>query len=233
MASTDHRPWELPAGRWQYYQEWNDALFLHWEVPGELLRKWVPDRLHIDSLDGKFYISVVAFTMQKIRPRNLPPMQFISDFHEINVRTYIDNGDRKGVYFINIEAHKALSVFVSRKLSGLPYGKSSMQRTPTNYVSRNTEKDFFLDVNFEIGEVIAEKTALDSWLTERYCLYLDKGSKLYRYDIHHEEWVLRQARLRSLEVQYRFGEIDLSARPPDLVQYSEGVKVVAWTRKAV
>lgn len=121
IADTHHRPRKLPMGKWQYYQEWNDALFLHFEVDFNILRKLVPKNLNIDSSEGKYYVSVVAFKMEKIRPRNLPSVRFISDFYEINVRTYINNNDKQGVYFLNIEAEKQISAFVARTLSGLPY----------------------------------------------------------------------------------------------------------------
>ena len=99
LSDTYHRPFELPIGQWKYYQEWNKALFLHWTIPFNILRKYVPERLHIDSFKGNYYISLVAFTMQKIRPKHLPAIKFISDFHEINLRTYIDEGNKKGVFF--------------------------------------------------------------------------------------------------------------------------------------
>src|SRR3978361_939257 len=114
LSTTSHRPFELPIGKWKYYQEWNNTLFLHWAIPFDILRKHVPEGLNIDSYNGKYYISLVAFTMQKIRPKYLPSVSFISDFHEINLRTYVDSGSKKGVYFLNIEAEKYLSVFVAK-----------------------------------------------------------------------------------------------------------------------
>ena len=29
---TNHRPWKIPRGSWKFYQEWNNAVFLHWQV---------------------------------------------------------------------------------------------------------------------------------------------------------------------------------------------------------
>lgn len=29
LEQSTHRPWEIPKNRWKYYQEWNDAIFLH------------------------------------------------------------------------------------------------------------------------------------------------------------------------------------------------------------
>src|SRR5688572_28814254 len=103
LHNTIHRPFELPIGEWKYYQEWKDAIFLHWKIPFETLRPHVPQDLHLDNYAGSYYISLVAFTMKKVRPRRLPALRIISAFHEINLRTYVSNNNRKGVYFINIE----------------------------------------------------------------------------------------------------------------------------------
>lgn len=228
ISDIHHRPWELPKGKWQYYQEWNDALFLHFEVDFSLLRQHVPQNLNIDSFEGKYYVSVVAFKMEKIRPRNLPSVGFISDFYEINVRTYINNDDKQGVYFLNIEAEKQLSAFVARTLSGLPYEKSKIKRSTKSYSNRNAEKKFSLVANFEPHEKIQNKTALDLWLTERYCLYLVKDQNTLRYEIHHAEWPLHSVSHSDLSLNYNFEGINLNAENITACHYSPGVKVLSW-----
>jgi uncharacterized protein len=232
LSDTKHRPFEYPTGNWTYYQEWNNALFLHWKVPFHSLRKLVPQQLNLDTFDGVVYVSLVAFTMQKVRPRNLPPIKFISDFDEINVRTYIDNDNKKGVYFLSIEAGNQLSAVLAKTLSGLPYKKSNIQRTDRNYKSNNIRKDFYLDTEFEVKEHRTEKTTLDKWLTERYCLYLDNDEIVYRYDIHHKEWEIKNIDIKKLNLNYRIDDINLTSKP-DLTHYSDGVKVVAWPRTKI
>lgn len=32
LNTTEHRPWKIPIGSWKFYQEWNNAIFLHWQV---------------------------------------------------------------------------------------------------------------------------------------------------------------------------------------------------------
>lgn len=231
LLDIDHRPFELPIGSWQYYQEWNNALFFHWTIPYEILRKSVPENFKIDSFNGNCYVSLVAFTMEKIRPKFLPSISLISDFHEINLRTYIDNNNKKGVYFLNIEAEKSLSVFIAKSLSGLPYEKSNIKRTSETYKSINVDKGFDLDVEFQIKQDIDQKTELDKWLTERYCLYLDKDKRFYRYDIHHKEWRIKNVGISRLKLNYKISHLNLADRQPDLIHYSEGVKVVAWKRQ--
>jgi uncharacterized protein YqjF (DUF2071 family) len=232
LGDTKHRPFDYPTNRWKYYQEWNKALFLHWKVPFDTLRKLVPQKLNVDTYDGVGYVSLVAFTMQKIRPRNLPAVKLISDFDEINIRTYIDNDNRKGVYFLNIEAGKYLSAVISKMLSGLPYEKAIIHRTNENYTSTNIRKNFNLDTEFEVKKPLTEKSSLDNWLTERYCLYVDKAETIYRYDIHHKEWEIKNVDIKRVNVNYKIGDINLTSKP-DLIHYSDGVKVLAWERTRV
>lgn len=231
LASISHRPFELPSAEWKYYQEWNNVLFLHWKVPFEYLRKSVPQKLNIDIFNGSCYVSLLAFTMQKIRPRYLPSISFISDFEEINLRTYVNNGNKPGVYFLNIEGGKSLSVFVAKLLSGLPYEKADIKRSGKICSSKNHQKKFFFDTEFSINEKLQNKSRLDEWLTERYCLYLDYKNDLYRYDIHHKEWEIKDVSIEGLNLNCRIGDIDFSVNKPDIAHYSDGVKVIAWEKQ--
>ncbi len=230
LSQTAHRPFALPAGRWCYYQEWNRALFLHWRVPSEVLRPLVPPGLHIDTIEGHAYVSLVAFTMEGIRPRGLPGAGFVSDFDEINVRTYVAHGGRHGVYFLSIEAGKLLSTWLARVLSGLPYQKADICRTDNSYRSVQYGKGFHFNVTFETGKPIRFKTGLDLWLTERYCLYLDRRKNLFRYDIHHQEWPIQSVDLSMLAIDYRISGVQLYGAP-DALHYAEGVQVLAWPRQ--
>lgn len=232
LQHTQHRPFPLPKGEWMYYQEWNDALFLHWEVPYSALRKLVPAEFTIDTFKGKAYISLVAFTMQKIRLRYLPAVKAISDFDEINIRTYVTHQNKPGVYFLNIEAGKLLSAKVAKVISGLPYEKSTMFRKPGTYLSTHPAKNFIFESTYKIGNIKSPKTTLDHWLTERYCLYLQQKNQAYRYDIHHLEWEIKTIHFDYLKVNYQIEEIQLTAKP-DCCHYSKGVQVLAWPREKI
>lgn len=233
LYNKTHRPFEMPEGNWIFYQEWNRALFLHWVVPFELLRNCVPPKLNIDTFEGNCYISLVAFTMEKIRPKFLPSIEYLSEFDEVNVRTYIDNDNKKGVYFLNIEAGKTISVIIAKAISGLPYEKAKIHRTDKFYSSKNLKKGFRLNAEFEVKEKVSDKTELDKWLTERYCLYFDQDRELYRYDIHHKEWEIKNINIKSLNVNYKISEIDLNERQPNLTHYSDGIRVIAWKRQKI
>jgi uncharacterized protein len=236
ITHTSHRTWALPTGRWAYYQEWNRVLFLHWKVPADALQTMLPTHLTLDLHEGNAWISLVPFTMEKIRPNGIPAFSPISNFHEINIRTYVTAEGKSGVYFLNIEAQKYLSAYIARKASGLPYEKAEITRESNTikhaYTSINQKKAFQLKAVFETGNPITHKIPLDIFLTERYCLYLDDNGQLYRYQIHHHPWDLQEVQIKNLTTAYTIGNISLHT-PPDLAHYSEGVQVIAWKREKV
>ncbi|WP_083634256.1 YqjF family protein [Saccharicrinis aurantiacus] len=114
LNTTERRPWKMPTEKWKFYQEWNNVIFLHWQVELSELKKFVPKELEIDLYGGKPWVSVVAFTMEKIRPKNLPSFALISDFDEVNIRTYVKANNKTGVYFLSIEGGKKLSCKVAK-----------------------------------------------------------------------------------------------------------------------
>ncbi|MCB0739382.1 MAG: DUF2071 domain-containing protein, partial [Bacteroidetes bacterium] len=48
LKQINHRPWSLPKHKWNYYQEWNEVVFLHYAVNPSLLKEFVPKSLTID-----------------------------------------------------------------------------------------------------------------------------------------------------------------------------------------
>lgn len=233
LHEVSHRPWEISQKKWQYYQEWNDVLFLHFEVEFNDLKPLIPDNLPLDNYNGKHYVSVVAFKMEHIRPTGLPAINFISNFYEINVRTYVKKNNKEGVYFLSLEVDNKLSAFIARKLSGLPYEKAEIICEKNAYINLNTKSDCFLDVTFEIADKIQAKTRLEKWLTERYSLYLQKNKHLYIYEIHHKEWDLFQVNITKLDIHYNFKSLQIDTYKLISTQYSKGVQVVSWNSKKI
>ena len=229
LNTISHRPWNLPALSWSYYQEWNDVVFMHWPVDLEELKKFVPNELEIDTFDGTSWVSVVAFDMENVRLRYLPAFAPVSNFHELNVRTYIRHKGKTGVYFLSIEGSKWLSCFIAKGLSEIPYRCSEMTRNEMMFSSLNTKLGNQLNLEYEIGASIQTKTNLDKWLTERYALAQDVENEMLGFDIHHAEWPLRHVNIQMLEIQYPcFGTL-ISGMPP-LAHYSKGVQVLAWEK---
>ncbi len=224
---TNHREWPLPQAPWKFYQEWNRAIFLHWRVSVEALSKHVPAALEIDLYDNSAWVSLVAFTMEKSRLRNLIAFKPVSDFHEINIRTYVKLNGKPGVYFLSIEGGKRTSCKVARQVSKLPYRYSAIKRQEGKYQSRNIDFADQLTLQFTPGNNIRKKDALTKWLTERYALFQDAGHYINAFDIHHAEWPLQDIDFDKLVVNYpRYA--DMINNSPHSAHYSPGVQVIAW-----
>ena len=230
LNTTKHRPWEIPKTGWKFYQEWNNALFLHYKVEKEALKKFLPTALDIDLFEGQAWISVVAFTMEKIRPRYFPTFPPISNFNEINIRTYVRSKHTAGVYFLSIEGGRYWSCKLAKAIAELPYRYSKMKRTAHCYQAKNATYQDQLKITYKVEGKKLEKSALDLWLTERYALFQDVGTAINRFDIHHLEWPLQKLVLQESEIHYsRFNPLQLNT--PNKAHYSKGVKVLAWGKQ--
>jgi uncharacterized protein len=93
---SSHRPWPLPDESWILYQEWKQLLFAHWPVPTEALRPHVPAIFPLDTFHEQAWLSITPFEVENTRARFLPPVPGISNFPELNVRTYVTLEDKPG-----------------------------------------------------------------------------------------------------------------------------------------
>lgn len=225
-------------------QVWRELLFAHWRVDPAQIQAILPEGLEVDTHQGDAWVAVVPFRMTGVRPRFVPAVPGISDFAELNVRTYVvpRHGDRgkPGVYFWSLEASNPLAVWAARRFFHLPYMNATMR------CERKGEWIEYESVRTHAGEPKAEfrgryrklgKTQKDErvkWLTERYCLYTTgPGGELYRGEIHHEPWPLYDAQAE-VEANTMAGAAGLQL--PDekpLLHYSEAIEVVVWPLELV
>src|SRR5262245_53933351 len=96
LAQTDHRPLPPPKRPWVVAMRWHDLLFAHWPVRAEQLRPLVPYELEIDTYDGWAWLGVIPFQLSGVRLRGTPNMCSLA-FPELNVRTYVRCGPRRGI----------------------------------------------------------------------------------------------------------------------------------------
>lgn len=227
LKNTEHRPWAIPKESWAYYQEWNRSIFLHWPVDYHALRKQVPEELDIDTYNGQAWISLVAFTMEKTRPKSLPALSIVSDFDEINIRTYVRFKNKPGVYFLSMEGGKKLSCKVARLMSKLPYRYSKTSRSTNTYSAHNSTYNDRFSLAYKVKKEVVQKTALDKWLTERYALFQEHLETIISYEILHSPWTLQALDIKQVDVDYpRFKKLIGGA--VHKAHYSEGVQVLAW-----
>ena len=231
----DHRPWPVPAAPWVMTQTWHDLLFAHWPVDATRLAAKIPAPLVLDVHDGQAWLGIVPFHMTNVAPRRVPAMPFASAFAELNVRTYVRDGDKPGVYFFSLDAASAVAVYVARTLFDLPYFPASMDVARADgrvrYRSRRTSGPAaaFAGTYRPAGEVFyARPGSLEYFLTERYCLYTVSGGEARRVDIHHPPWPLQEAEaMIEVNTMADAHGLALPASSP-IVHFARRLDVVAW-----
>ncbi len=230
LDQIKHRPFAYPNHSWKYYQEWNDTIFLHWQVNPKLIEPMLPKGINPDVINGKSWVSLVAFDMNNIGVRSIPKIPHISDFHEINIRVYITCKGKPSVYFLSMEGSKKTSCKVLKAVSKFPYRYSKMERSSLNFKSQNRKYNDSFNIEYNVGNDIASKDETDLWLTERYAVFQDYKKSIIEYDVHHMEWPVNKIRIEKLELNYpRFNH--LINNSPDRIHYSKGIQVLAWNKR--
>lgn len=243
LDRTEHRRYPVPSGPWALSMTWRDLLFMHWPVSANALRPLIPPALSLDTFDGDAWLGVVPFRMTDVRPRFLPAVPPVSNFPELNLRTYVSAGDRPGIWFFSLDAHNPLAVRLARATFKLPYFDADMsceaEDGEVRYRSVRTHKNAppaeFAARYRPAGEPFeSRRGTLEDFLTERYCLYAADGrGNVRRGDIHHEMWPLRPAEVEveRLDMTAQIG-VELPDTSP-LLHFSERLDVLAWPPRRI
>jgi hypothetical protein len=197
------------------HQNWHHLLFLHWEVPPAELQRLIPAELTIDTFDGNAYVGLVPFTMTGVRPVLTPPLPWVSNFHEINVRTYVHrNGSDPGVWFFSLDASSSIAVAAARAAYKLPYFHSHIDFNASNdplptidFSSQRDDPQGQMPANCRVryqpmeGIVTAPSPGtVEFFLIERYVLYsTDANNRLHRARVHHQPYPMQRAEILDLD----------------------------------
>lgn len=235
LEEVVHRPYPMPRGPWIMQQSWHDLLFAHWPIAIARMRALVPSELPLDTFNGSAWIGIVPFQMTNVTVRGVPPIPWVSDFPELNVRTYVTLDDKPGVYFFSLDAANALAVGVARLAVGLPYYTADMHvkvdGQTVHYRSRRTANppaEFVATYHAAGHPVTPAAGTLEYFLTERYCLYTVNNGAASRLDIHHRRWPLQPAEV-TIDVNTMTTPIRLGL--PDMTPFVHFVRrqdMVAW-----
>ncbi len=197
------------------HQNWHHLLFLHWEIAAEELQALIPSRLTIDTFEGKAYVGLVPFTVSGARPVLLPPVPLISNFHEVNVRTYVHlDGRDPGVWFFSLDASSPVAVEAARTMYELAYFDSAIEFTASEgplpeiaFHAKRADVRSASPAHAHLGYSPADGVvsqaapgSLEHFLIERYVLYaMDSDHRIHRARVHHQPYPIQKAEIRQLE----------------------------------
>lgn len=222
------------------FQSWRELLFLHWSVKPEAIQATLPPGLKVDTFDGKAWLGIVPFYMRGIRPRFLPPVPGISNFLEVNLRTYVYSQDgTPGVWFYSLDANQWLAVRLARSLFHLPYFDAEMKANPfpvsegetIEYRSeRKGKADGSTHFKYKSGIPLgpSQPGSFEFFLLERYILfaYNQRRKQLYTGQVHHTPYERCAVEVEAYDTQLAAcAGFDLGGKPAEHVAMSRGVDV--------
>ena len=182
-----------------FLADWDRAVFIHYEVNPEVLQREVPFQL--DLRDGKAYVSLVAFTMRRMRPYfggRVTEWLFkpIATHEFLNVRTYVRHNGESGIYFLAEWLSNQLSVYLGPPTFGLPYHFGKIEyshnlesgRLDGTVFNGFTRLEYSAEANPENELNPCAENSLSEFLMERYTAFTQRGSRSRFFRIWHPPW---------------------------------------------
>jgi len=225
------------------YQRWENLLFVHWRWDPVQVQATLPAGLTVDTYHGGAWVGVTPLFMRNARPKFVPPVSFMSDFLELNVRTYVyDAENRPGVYFHSLDCDQPLVVEAAQRLLHLRYEHAAMRGhvDPAGYAelaSRRTGQPASDVFRYKPATEAhdAEASSLEFFLLERYRLFTaGPGGQLWSVRVHHPFHRVRQAEaIVSDPVVLRLAGFEPRGRVPDHVCTVDPVDVEVFAPEPV
>jgi uncharacterized protein len=214
-----------------FLADWRDALFIHFRVDPRRLQPMIP--LPLELRDGHAYVSLVAFTQNRLRPSiGGTAVEFLSRplaHHEfLNLRTYVDHAGEPGIYFISEWIPNPLAALLGPHLYGLPYKLADLAyHTAPGYTMRQVKAGghFSCVANWNQTEVAAPSHigSESEFLVERYTAFTARHRKIRRFEIEHIPWPIVETQV-SIIRRDLLGNIPIAE--PCSAQYSAGLRDV-------
>lgn len=219
------------------YHRWEDLLFAHWRVSPAAIQPRLPAGLRVDTFEGQAWIGVVPFFMRNIRPRWSPAVPGISNFPEVNLRTYVvDERGVPGVWFFSLDADTRVGVWWGQALFNLPYRyapamfRRDLATGRVEYMSQRPDTPARLASQFAYEPQgpawTAEPGTLEFFLVERYVLFAQRrGGELMSGRVYHPPYEVQHAAAQVGEALFELNGFARPGRAPDHMLISRGVDV--------
>ena len=177
---------------------WDRAVFIHYEADPCLLQRQIPFQL--DLRDGRAFVSIVAFTLLRMRPRSggrLGEWLFkpIASHEFLNVRTYVRHAGEPGIFFLAEWLSNLLSVRLGPRTFGLPYRFGHLKYAHTHedgeIQGTITASEGRLEYRATIPAASFDPSEYGSqteFLLERYAAFTWHRGRRRLFRVWHEPW---------------------------------------------
>jgi uncharacterized protein len=181
-----------------FLARWDRAVFINYFADPDVLQRQVP--FELDLRDGRAFVSVVAFTLARMRPwigGTLSEwlLKPIATHEFLNIRTYVRHNDEPGIFFLAEWLSNRLSVRLGPRSFGLPYrfGRISYDHARADDALQGCvearEGRLIYEGNVR-GETFepCEAESLPEFLLERYTAFTRHASRARLFRVWHSPW---------------------------------------------
>lgn len=197
-----------PRGLSVLNMRWEHLLFLHWRWDVRAVQATLPAGLMVDTFDGTAWLGIVPFFMRRVHPPGLPCVPGLSDFLELNVRTYVrDARNVPGVWFYSLSCNQPLAVALARRLFHLNYVHARMSARvsgETVFYESFRPRSPLAKFRYRPAGVFRETEpgSLEFFLAERYVLYsVNSEGRLFSGKVHHVPYATAPAEVSEWSFQ--------------------------------
>lgn len=176
--------------------DWRHLCLLNYEIDPNILAPHLPYGTELDYLNGKTYVSLVAFMFYKTKALGLVPAFFHQTFEEINLRFYVirkdENEIKRGVVFIKEIVPKPFLAYIARTF----YNENYVAMPTSNKITEGISYEYTwgenqLKIMSTNKKMAAPSDSPERWITEHYWGYTKiSSSKTYEYQVKHPVWNL-------------------------------------------
>jgi uncharacterized protein len=178
-----------------FLARWDRAVFMNYSADPATLQRQVP--FELDLRDGQAFVSVVAFTLVRMRPRIggawtewiLKP---IATHEFLNIRTYVRHNGEPGIFFLAEWLSNRVSVSLGPRTFGLPYRFGHLHYEHCGYFQGSVgAPEGQLVYSGEVADSgfgSCPPGSLDEFMLERYTAFTQRGKRRRLFRIWHSPW---------------------------------------------
>ncbi len=190
---------------------WNDLLSFTFAVNPRPLQPYLPPDLELDLLDGQALISLVGFRFRQTRIFGCTWPGY-RDFPELNLRFYVQEGDRRGVIFIREFVPLHMVSWIARWFYNEHYItaplRHELERQGDRLIARCRltlgGQEHLLEIHAQAASVMTTEDSLDHRFKELHWGYnVDHQGRTRRYEVSHPPWRIFPVLQHRLQLDWR------------------------------
>ncbi len=229
--------------------EWNDLLFINYEVNPEILQKYVPIGTELDLFDKKCYLSLIGFMFENVKLKGIK-IPYHTNFEEVNLRFYVkryeNNELKRGVVFIKEIVPKQAVATIANLLYNENYQTLKMKHSrheddvskKVSYCWQKSKKWHCISVETDKNLIPIEKESHAEFITEHYFGYTKYNQKkTIEYEVTHPKWKQQLVKSHSISVDFKtiYGAefAFLQQLKPVSTIFAKGSKITIESKKII